>query len=282
MAASTESTLEVTDLTHSYGSLKALTDINLQIPRGEIFGLIGPNGAGKTTLIRALVGSLTPSLGNVSVLGLDPKTDRWRLRQQIGYMPQRPALYDDLTVAANVSFFLSGHRRHPDPDLVAGALDFVDLADRAHDRVHTLSGGMQQRLSLACALAHKPDVLFLDEPTSGVDPELRASFWEGFRRLTQRGATIVVSTHQMDEALACQRIAVLSHGLKVADEDPRVLASGARALVRVWKGDSMTEHTMEDYRVELPRLLESISVDRIEIVHETLQDVVLRLIRSAT
>ena len=260
--------------------MRALADIELRVPKGQIFGLIGPNGAGKTTLIRALVGSLRPTFGDVSVLGLDPRLQRWELRQRIGYMPQRPALYDDLTVAANVAFFLAGHRRGDGDELVAAALEFVDLEDRSHDRVHTLSGGMQQRLSLACTLVHRPEVLFLDEPTSGVDPELRAAFWEGFRRLAGSGVTILVSTHQMDEAHACDRIAILSRGLLVAEDSPHNLASGARAVVRMWRGDSLVEHQVEDYRTELPSLLANSPADRVEIDHETLEDVVLRLIRG--
>jgi len=254
----------------------------MQVPRGEIFGLIGPNGAGKTTLIRALVGSLRPTFGDVSVLGLDPSVDRWHLRQRIGYMPQRPALYDDLTLAANVAFFLAGHRRGDGDELVTEALEFVGLADRAHDRVHTLSGGMQQRLSLACTLVHKPEVLFLDEPTSGVDPELRASFWAGFRRLAGTGITILVSTHQMDEAHACDRIAIVSGGVLVAEDSPGNLASGARAAVRIWRNGTMSEHRVDDYRTQLPALVAGTPVERIEIDHETLEDVVLRLIRGET
>ncbi len=160
------------------------------------------------------------------------------------------------------------------------ALRFVDLADRADDRVHTLSGGMQQRLSLACTLVHRPEILFLDEPTSGVDPELRAAFWEGFRQLARNGSTILVSTHQMDEAYACDRIAILSRGRLVADDTPHNLASGSRATVRIWKHGQVVENVLGDYRTELPKLLSGEPAERVEIDHETLEDVVLRLIRG--
>jgi ABC-2 type transport system ATP-binding protein len=271
--------VQVTRLTHDYGSLRALSGIDLAVRQGEIFGLIGPNGAGKTTLIRSLIGSLSPTSGSVAVLGLDPRTERWKLRSRIGYMPQSPALYDDLTVRRNLGFFLAGHQRENGRQLIDDALDFTELSDRAGDRVHTLSGGMQQRLSLACTLVHKPDLLLLDEPTSGVDPELRAAFWERFRALAAGGVTILVSTHQMDEAFACDRIAILNRGTVVADDVPRRLASGARAVVRLWRDGAVSEHSVTDYRTELPRLL-STPVDRVEIDHETLEDVVLRLIRG--
>lgn len=273
------SAIEVTGLSHDYGSIRALSNVDLHVERGEIFGLIGPNGAGKTTLIRTIVGSLHPREGKVTVLGLEPKADRWKLRSHLGYMPQAAALYDDLTVRANVSFFLAGHQRGNGRAQVAESLSFVELSDRAGHRVHTLSGGMKQRLSLACALVHRPDVLLLDEPTAGVDPELRASFWQRFRDLASNGTTIVVSTHQMDEAYACDRIAILSRGQVVAADQPRLLAPGARATVRLWRNGQASEHSVADYRDELPGLL-STPVDRIEIEHETLEDVVLRLIRG--
>ncbi len=272
--------VEVSNLTLDYGSLRALDDVGLAIAEGEVFGLIGPNGAGKTTLIRALVGSLRATGGTVRVLGLDPRADRWGLRSRLGYMPQSPALYDDLAVRSNLRFFLAGQQRHPSGDAIEEALEFVDLSDRADDRVHTLSGGMKQRLSLACAIVNRPELLVLDEPTSGVDPELRASFWQGFRRLTEAGTTILVSTHQMDEAFVCDRIAVLSRGRVVASDRPRELAGRGRALARIWRNGTMTEHRLSDYRVELPRLLVE-PADRVEIDHETLQDVVLSLIRGS-
>jgi ABC-2 type transport system ATP-binding protein len=279
--AETSAALEVSGLTHEYGSLRALSDVELRVHRGQIFGLIGPNGAGKTTLIRSLIGSLRPTSGSVEVLGLDPRSDRWALRSRLGYMPQSPALYDDLTTRGNVAFFLAGHQRDHGGPLVDEALEFADLGDRAGDRVHTLSGGMKQRLSLACALVHRPSLLLLDEPTAGVDPELRASFWQRFRRLAEAGTTILVSTHQMDEAFVCDRIAVLSRGRVVANDQPRSLAPGARAIVRLWRAGIMSEHRVADYRTELPALLAT-PADRVEIEHETLEDIVLRLIRGET
>ncbi|MFO7549324.1 MAG: ABC transporter ATP-binding protein [Acidimicrobiia bacterium] len=273
--------VEVSSLVHAYGSLRALDGVDLSIEAGRIFGLIGPNGAGKTTLIRTLTGFLQPSAGSVSVLGLDPRAERWALREQLGYMPQQPALYEDLTARANVAFFVAGHRRDGSRRMVDEALELVGLSDRAEHRVHTLSGGMRQRVSLACAIAHRPRMLLLDEPTAGVDPELRVAFWERFRWLADSGVTIVVSTHQMDEAFACDRIAVLAGGNLVADDDPHRLATRGRARIRLVRGDRESLHDVADYRVELPALLTAAGgVDRIEIEQETLQDVVLRIMRG--
>ena len=191
-----ERAVETRGLRKTYGGrVEALRGIDLTVGQGEIFGLIGPNGAGKSTLIRTLVGALRPTAGSVAVLGLDPLGDRWELRRRIGYMPQELALYEDLSAWRNVEFFAAAHRSDRVEGMVGEALELVDLLDRAQDPVRTLSGGMKQRVSLACALAHQPDLLFLDEPTSGIDPELRATFWDSFRNLARRGVTVIVSTH---------------------------------------------------------------------------------------
>lgn len=277
----TEVAVRVEGLVKDYGDLRALDRVDLSIGRGEIFGLIGPNGAGKTTLIRALVGALRPSAGSVWVLGHDPLSDRWRLRGRLGYMPQAAALYDDLTARGNVAFFAAAHVRGDTGGLVDDALGVVELADRAGDRVHVLSGGMRQRLSLACALVHRPELLLLDEPTSGVDPELRAGFWDRFRALAADGVTIVVSTHQMPEALSCDRVAILRAGQVVALDDPRRLLELGRARVRIWRQGALHEEQVDDYRTRLPALLASgPPADRVEVEPESLDDIVLRMIRG--
>lgn len=271
--------VSVAGLVKQYPGVTALGGVDLEIHRGEVFGLIGPNGAGKTTLIRALVGALRPSQGEVRVLGLDPLADRWTLRDRIGYMPQQPALYPDLSVRRNVAFFASAHARDHTGEPVTRSLELVGLAHRARDAARTLSGGMQQRLSMACSLAHQPEVVILDEPTAGVDPELRAAFWSEFRSMGARGTTVIVSTHQMGEALACDRVALLRAGGVLAAEDPRTLLRSRRAIIRIDRGGTRTELETEDYTTALPGLVDG-EVDRVEVEPEPLDEVVLRLIRE--
>src|SRR5437764_4437501 len=200
--------IAVTGVTKMYGRIAALGGVDLSVPNGVVFGLLGPNGAGKSTLIKALVGALRPMAGTVRVLNLDPLRDGSQLRRQIGYMPQSPALYDDLSARDNIAFFGRAHNM-PDPQRqIEAVLELTDLVARAGDRVHTVCGGMQRRVSLACALVHQPRLLFLDEPTAAVDPSLRARFWRTFRELAASGVTLFISTHLLDEALLCDRQAV--------------------------------------------------------------------------
>jgi len=269
--------IEVASLSKAYGNVVALAEVDLEVQAGEIFGLVGPNGAGKTTLIRTLVGALQADSGNVKVLGLNPHADRWALRRRVGYMPQRPALYDDLSARRNIAFFT--HRIEGTG--VDEALALVELTDRADDPLHTLSGGMQQRVSLAAALAHRPELLLLDEPTAGVDPELRATFWERIRELADGGRTVVVSTHQMAEAMACDRVAILRSGRVLVCDDPRRLLGGGRATVRIWRNGRPEDHQLENYASALAPLIRTGDVERIEVEQETLEDVVLRLIKGS-
>jgi ABC-2 type transport system ATP-binding protein len=192
----------------------ALRGLSVSTRRGEIYGLLGPNGAGKSTLLRVMVGLHTPDSGTVSVLGHPlPHKD---ILARTGYMTQASALYADLTVWQNVAFFagLMGCR---DKDAIAEAIAFVDLSDRKDSPVRTLSGGMKQRCSLASVLAHKPEVILLDEPTVGVDPQLRFQFWDHFRQMTARGISLVVSSHVMDEAERCDRLGFLRQGQLIAE-----------------------------------------------------------------
>lgn len=274
----------IEDLRKTYGGrVEALRGVDLGIRRGEIFGLIGPNGAGKSTLIRTLVGALRPTAGSVAVLGLDPLADRWNLRSRIGYMPQEPALYEDLSAWRNVEFFAAAHASGGRAERVEEALDLVQLLDRAHDPVRTLSGGMKQRVSLACALAHRPELLFLDEPTSGIDPELRAAFWARFRGLAEQGVTVIVSTHQMPEALECDRVAILRRGRVLIAEDPRVIAASGKTTIRIHRGSTVEEHVVDDYRRRLPELVcDGPPSELVEVVPETMEQIVLRLIREGS
>jgi ABC-2 type transport system ATP-binding protein len=194
--------------------------VSLRVEAGETFGLIGPNGSGKTTLIRLLLGLGRPTSGTVRVLG--KRMPNRGVARSIGYMTQSSALYNELSVRENVAFFgaLYGLRGPALHKRLAETLDLVDLADRATATTGTLSGGMRQRLSLACALIHEPRLVFLDEPTVGIDPELRQTFWDYFAWLNAQGVTIIVSTHHLDEAARCHRLALLRFGRLLAVDTP--------------------------------------------------------------
>jgi ABC-2 type transport system ATP-binding protein len=223
-----ENIIECSGLTMSFGSLKVLDDVDLSIAYGENYGLLGPNGSGKTTIIRILCGLLKPTAGSVRVLG-KPVPDH-RNNALIGYMTQMDALYNDLTVKENVRFFASiyGLKGHEREKRIAEVLGVVMLAERQDSVVGTLSGGMKKRASIACALVHRPKLMFLDEPTVGVDPKLRIQFWDYFRELNEAGVTLMVSTHVMDEAERCGRLAFLREGHKLIEGSPQYLKEAAK------------------------------------------------------
>src|SRR5437660_2329362 len=228
MSTRPEYAVEVKDVAKTCGRLRALDGISLRIRRGEVYGLLGPNGSGKTTLIRCLVGLVQPNAGTVIVLGRRlPDLD---VLARVGYMTQAAALYPDLSVGENLRFFaaISGADGHVDE-----ALRLVDLEDRRGSIVSTLSGGMRTRVSLACALVHRPELLLLDEPTVGVDPQLRAQLWDGFRAMTADGTSIVVSSHVMDEAERCDRLGLIRFG--------RLLAEGTADELRRRAGSDRLE-----------------------------------------
>jgi len=207
--------IEVNDVHKRFpGGVQALRGLSLSVRQGEIYGLLGPNGAGKSTLIRVIVGLHTPDSGSVTVLGR-AMPDK-AILARVGYMTQASALYNDLTVWQNVAFFAGLMGCH-DKAAIQEAIQFIDLADRTRSRVGTLSGGMRQRVSLATALVHKPDLILLDEPTVGVDPQLRFQFWEHFRQLARQGTTLLVSSHVMDEAGRCDRLGFLRAGRLIAE-----------------------------------------------------------------
>ncbi len=276
--------IHIQDLHKYFGEVQALKGVNLAVDSGQIFGLLGPNGAGKTTLIRLLIGATKPTSGNLSVLSLTPGKQKRALRQQIGYMPQSPALYEDLSPTDNIRFFGRAHHTDKLSERVAEVLEFVGLSQRAHDPIYKFSGGMKQRVSLACALVHQPRMLFLDEPTSGIDPKLREAFWEHFRELTAKGVTIIVSTHQMDEALYCDKLAILHEGILLADDTPHKLLWNSRAKIKIWRGPEVIEKVVTNYPDALPRLLQKDGLDsaisRIEIEEDRLEAVILRMINE--
>ncbi|HMH55578.1 MAG TPA: ABC transporter ATP-binding protein [Gemmatimonadales bacterium] len=214
--------VDVENVVKSFGTLKALDNVTLRVRQGEIYGLLGPNGAGKTTLIRSIVGLVAPESGTVTVLGqLMPDLD---ILGRVGYMTQAAALYPDLSVEENLRFFaaISGADSNVDE-----ALKLVELDQRRKSVVATLSGGLRQRCSLACALVHRPRLLLLDEPTVGVDPQLRVQFWDHFRDMAAAGTTIVVSSHVMDEAERCQRLGLMRFGKLLGEGSPNELRAAA-------------------------------------------------------
>jgi len=220
-------------LTRRFGRRSALSDVSLEIAEGEIFGLVGPNGAGKTTLIRVLCGLLRPSAGSASVLGFDVETSPEQIRPQIGYMSQAFSLYEPLTVAENLDFYgdLYGH---VSPERRSQVCLLVGLPGADLDlRVRTLPTGVRQRAALAAAIMHRPRLLFLDEPTSGVDPIGRRDFWHLIRGLARTGTTVVVTTHVMTEAERCDRVALMVGGRILACGTPRELRDRTQTTVAV-------------------------------------------------
>ncbi len=220
-------------LTRRFGELVAVDHVDLAVPRAAIYGFLGPNGSGKSTTIRMLCGLLVPSEGEAEVLGLHMPRDAEKLRRKLGYMTQAFSLYEDLSVRENLEFLgeiysLGAAQRRA---RIAELLDEFALEARAEQRAGTLSGGQKQRLALAAATLHEPELLFLDEPTSAVDPQSRRDFWESLFRLVERGTTILVSTHYMDEAERCHGLAILDRGRIVADGAPERLMRDINASV---------------------------------------------------
>lgn len=211
--------VEIDRVSVSYSKLKVLDALSLRVPRGISFGLLGPNGAGKTTLIRMLAGLLKPDSGVVLVLGQKPSA---KVARNIGYMPQLQSLYLELSPKQNVDFFARIYRLSREERLrrVEEVLRLVGMWSRRDDSVHKLSGGMKQRVSLACAIVHQPQLLLLDEPTVGLDPELRVTFWQHFRDLTRRGSSIIITSHTMDDAAHCDDLAFLREGKVIARGSP--------------------------------------------------------------
>jgi len=214
--------IEVLGLTKKFGDFVAVNDVSFGVPQGEIFGFLGPNGAGKTTTIRMLLGLLTPTAGTAKVINYDVAQDSEALRQHIGYMSQKFSLYNDLTVEENLNFYggVYGVRGLKLKERKAYILKMAGLTGRERELTKNLSGGWKQRLALGVAIIHQPQVLFLDEPTAGVDPISRRAFWELIYDLAEDGATILVTTHYMDEAEHCQNLAFIQRGHLVATGSP--------------------------------------------------------------
>ena len=231
-----EASVVVQHLSKRFGDFVAVSDVNLRVGKGEIFGFLGPNGAGKSTTIRILCGLLAPSEGKAMVAGFDVATEPEKVRENIGYMSQRFSLYDDLTVEENINFFMGiyGVDRAKRSVRKEYALEMAGLVGQEKTMTRTLSGGWKQRLALGCAILHEPPIVFLDEPTSGVDPIARRAFWDLIYQLSEAGQTVFVTTHYMDEAEYCHRVAMLYHGKMIALGTPAELKS------------SMTKTSMEE------------------------------------
>jgi len=221
-------------LTRRFGELVAVDHVDLSVPRAQVYGFLGPNGSGKSTTLRMLCGLLTPSEGEVEVLGLQIPRQAEALKRRIGYMTQKFSLYEDLTVVENLQFLAAIHDlpRAQVKARVEEMIERYDFKDRRGQLAGTLSGGQKQRLALAGSVLHRPELLLLDEPTSAVDPESRRDFWASLFELADAGTTLLVSTHYMDEAERCHRLAILERGRLVADGTPQALTASLPG--RVW------------------------------------------------
>lgn len=227
---SKEIVVETEKVSKYFGKILAVDEVTVAIQVGEIYGLLGPNGSGKTTLIRLMLGLLRSTTGRIRLFSEDIPNKP--VLSRVGYMTQASALYEELTVRENIVFFAEIYG-HCDMKWINEIIELVDLGDRVKSPVRTLSGGMRQRTSLACALAHRPLLLLLDEPTVGVDPQLRVTFWSYFRHLAETGITLIISSHVMDEAERCDRLGFMRQG--------RMLAEGSAAELRQTKGVATLE-----------------------------------------
>lgn len=300
----------VDKLVKQFGAFTAVNQVSFQIGAGEIFGLLGPNGSGKSTTIRMLCGLLTPSSGSATVVGFDVAREAEEVRKNIGYMSQKFSLYNDLTAIENLQFFggLYGVKGSALDQRIAWALKMAGLAGSEHSLTGELSGGWKQRLALGCAVLHRPQVLFLDEPTAGVDPLSRRQFWELIHEMSCEGVTILVTTHYMDEAEYCNRLALINQGLIVVMGTPteikQTAIKGSLLLVECTPlGDGLAAikeapgvidasvfgaalHVVvgaeREPLAELPAFLAAhdVRVDRIELITPSLEDAFVSLTGS--
>jgi len=208
--------IDVHGLSKSFGPKRVVDDVSLQVRRGEIFGFLGPNGSGKTTTIRMMCGLLTPDAGSGTCLGFDIRKDPGEIKRRVGYMTQKFSFWDDLSIRENLDFVARLYEMPARKQAVGAALEGLGLASRAKQLAGALSGGWKQRLALAACMLHEPELLLLDEPTAGVDPKARRDFWDELHRLAARGVSVLVSTHYMDEAERCHKLAYIAYGRLMA------------------------------------------------------------------
>jgi len=300
--------IEVNRLTKRFGDFVAVDGVSFEVPRGRILGFLGPNGAGKSTTIRMLCGILPPSSGTATVRGIDVVANPEGVKQQLGYMSQKFSLYEDLSVVQNINFY-GGVYRLPRKKLAARrewVVELAGLAGKEHMLAGNLSVGIRQRLALGCALLHQPPILLLDEPTSGVDPTSRRSFWDLIHSVAQEGHTVLVTTHYMDEAEYCDSLVLINRGRIVAEGTPEELKdSSAQGKIveircqRSWEAADLLEplpgvkdvalfgaglHVVVDNggpgEEELRRRLEGFEVTRVAAVKASLEDVFVAMTRG--
>ena len=260
--APAEALVRASSLFRRFGPVPAVDGITFDVRRGEMFGLIGPDGAGKTTTLRMVLGLLKPDAGEVRTCGLDPVRDRRRMSSRVGYLSQRFSLYGDLTVDEIVAFFAEIHDVHGYGARRDALLDMVRLAPFRDRLAERLSGGMKQKLALVCTLVHTPELLVLDEPTTGVDPVSRRDFWKLLARLQREGLTLLLTTPYLDEAERCTRVALIDHGRLLTVERPDALRAGERGV--------MVEVVAEPRRTALSVLREAPGVAEVEVFGERL------------
>ncbi len=249
--------VEVQGLSRTFGDFAAVEDVSFYIPEGEIFGLLGPNGAGKTTTIRMLCGLVRPSGGRATVLGLDIVRQSEAIKRRIGYMSQAFSLYDDLTVIGNLAFYAAVYSvpRRERKERLAELVDTTKLTGLEHRFVRHLSGAMRQRLALACAIVHRPEMIFLDEPTAGVDPVARRDFWDLIYSMAGQGVSVLATTHYMDEAEYCNTVGMMYAGRMVAVASPATLR--ARVPGVLFQVDALPSDRAEAVLATLPGVLDT-------------------------
>lgn len=225
--------IDVKGLTKKFGKRTVVDQFDLAAPKGSIYGFLGPNGSGKTTTIRMVCGLLKPDAGSGQCLGFDVIRESQKIKERVGYMTQRFSLYEDLSIRENLSFVARLYRLDHVQDRVTAALASLGLSDRAGQLAGSLSGGWKQRLALACCMIHEPQLLLLDEPTAGVDPKARRDFWDAIRAYARQGVTTLVSTHYMDEAVQCDRLAYIAYGKKLIDAPTAEIP--ARVGLTAWR-----------------------------------------------
>jgi ABC-2 type transport system ATP-binding protein len=230
--------IDVRGLRKSFGTKRVVDDLSMQVKRGEIFGFLGPNGSGKTTTIRMMCGLLTPDAGSGSCLGCDIRREPDRIKRRVGYMTQRFSFWEDLSIRENLDFVARLYEMPTRSRAVEGAIEGLGLASRAAQLAGSLSGGWKQRLALAACMLHEPELLLLDEPTAGVDPKARRDFWDELHRLAARGVSVLVSTHYMDEAERCHKLAYIAYGRLMAQGTAaEIVAAQGLTTFRVSGGD---------------------------------------------